>query len=274
MTKRRTLYWCLLIGFFIIIIDTFLYFSLYYIGTKKKIFYANTLITNEKIEGWLENNYHPILGWDLAINLRNNFGARRSKDYPQKSLYKMKIVGDSFTMGAEVSTKQTFASVIEQKTEWECINFGVGAYGPDQALLKYEIKNINTEYTMLGILCENIGRVVSRYPAFYMREWIPPKPRFIRNNGNFVLIENPIRTPDDLRQLMDENFTETLKINDYWVNYYENVLGAPAKLEWPAIYTLINHLPFFYQGFTIGLGKYINTSYESESKLYKIPSFI
>lgn len=266
---KRASFWIILILLVSLVTDTIFYLAMYKINETRNLFYERTDITRERIEFWLKNSYSPALGWDLPATERNNLGVRRSKDYLGKDVYKIKAFGDSFTYGAEVKVDSTWEAIVEMKTGWDCLNYGVGAFGTDQAFLKYRLNGVKTEYTVLGIYCENIGRIGSLYPAFYMREWAPPKPRFIMQGDTIKLIENPIASPDRAFNLLDKAYVNALKKLDYWPRYYEEVLDAPARLTWPAFYTIFNHWPFFYDRAKIEFQRICCPSYEIETQTYK-----
>jgi len=269
MMKKKLIFWVLLIVMMVLVLDTMLYWAMYKVNTTRNLFYERTDIDKERIAFWLQNSYDPFLGWDLPFDERNNLNTRRNEDYPIQDSYKIKTFGDSFTYGAEVEVKDTWQAIVEARTGWNCLNYGVGAFGTDQAFLKYKSNHIKTEYTVLGILCENIGRTASIYPAFYMRAWAPPKPRFVMKNHAVELIENPISAPDSAFRLLDNGFVERLKKYDYWPYYYEDVLHAPAKLVWPALYTIFSHLPFFFERAQIEFKRKFNPSYEIDIQSYK-----
>ena len=151
-----------------LVFDTMLYWALNQVNKTRNLFYERTDVDRDRIEFWLANSYDPVLGWDLPFDERNNLQTRRDQNYPIRKTYKIKTFGDSFTYGAEVDVEDTWQAIIEAKTGWLCLNYGVGAFGTDQAFLKYKANRVKSEYTILGILCENIGRTASLYPAFYM----------------------------------------------------------------------------------------------------------
>ena len=115
---------------------------------------------------------------------QGNLGNRKSREYETKPVYKMKVFGDSFAYGSEVGDHETFEYFIEEKTGEECLNFGVGSFGTDQALLKYKDNAIKTKYTFLCIMAENIGRCMNIWRGFYQLDckfcWT--KPRFATSN--------------------------------------------------------------------------------------------
>lgn len=267
--KKRAVFWLISIFFLLLLTDTLLYFGLRLVGQKKNIFYANTKVEQAKIDNWLANSYDPSLGWKLHRNNANNLGARRNTDYPAKAIYDIKTFGDSFTMGAEVTAENTWQAFIEKKTGWDCLNFGVGAYGSDQALLSYKQSKIKSRIVILGLLCENIGRVVSVYPAWYMRQWFPPKPRFIKSETGWELLKMPIDRKAKAALLQDVRFVNSLKSADYWPGYYENQLKAPAKLRWPALFTILRHGQFFMSRAQIVLGNWWHPDLQSELQIYK-----
>lgn len=267
--KKKHFFWLLLFGIVLLATDTGLYIALSVIDSSKNLFYDRSAVSAERIAFWLQNSYDRQLGWNLPEAECNNLGTRRKTDYPLKAVYKLKTFGDSFTYGAEVRVNETWQAYIEAETGWDCLNYGVGAYGTDQALLKYEASNVPSEYAILGILCENIGRTASVYPAFYMREWTPPKPRFILHGDSLNLLPNPINSPDSAHLLLDRRFINWLKSRDYWPYYYEHILGAPARLQWPALYTVLGHLPFFVKRAYIEVKNFCCPDFESETESFK-----
>ena len=189
--------------------------------------------------------FHPQWGWDGLKQRQGSLGNRRSRDYEQKEEYKIKAFGDSFTFGADVKNNETFEYIIEEKTGWECLNYGVGAYGTDQALLKYKDNRIRTQYTLLGILDENVARCVNVWLGYYWTTKKFTKPRFaISEDGAVFLVNNPIQSSADGQKLKDIAFVNSLKRYDYWANYWERV-NAPQELKWPATVTVFSHLGFF-----------------------------
>jgi hypothetical protein len=267
--SRRTLFPVILILLIFLICDTILYVGLSYVESRKHIFYRSTTISSKDLERFLDTRFDPLLGWDIHVDERSNLGTRGSRDYPERPKYRLKAFGDSFVYGAEVTEDETLCALMEDRTGWDCLNYGVGGHGPDQALLKYRANRIPTDYTILGILCENIGRVVSYYPAFYMREWAPPKPRFIKSGDDFRLLESPIRNRQEALKLLDGEFIETLKAHDYWPHYYEEVLGAPERLGWPATWTVLKHLRYFTWGVETGFKRRFGDNYDAARSVYK-----
>ncbi len=267
--NKRSAFYITTFVIFLLLIDTALYASLFLINKKRNLFYDRTNVSEKRIEFWLSNSFDSQLGWNLPANEQNNLGARRIENYSAKPKYKMKMFGESFVYGSDVKLEETIAALIEKETPWDCLNYGVGSFGTDQAFLKYKYNAVPTDYVVLGILSENIGRVVSYYKAFYMREWSPPKPRFVKQEGEIRLLSSPIVKKEDAFKLLDKNYVHQLKMNDYWSQYYEKVLKAPPQLQWPATWMVIKHWPFFYKRISLELKKKISPNFSIEAEKYK-----
>ncbi len=271
--RRKTVLRLIILVVVLAILDTVTYFALAAIQKKRNLFYDKSrTLTRERIDFWLDNSYHPQLGWDVPKSERNRLGARRtsdSTDVPERDTYKLKMFGDSFTYGEEVQGDETIGAYVASGKNWDVLNFGVAGYGTDQAFLKYEMNDVKTEYTTLGILVENIGRVVSVYSAYYMREWAPPKPRFIVRGDGLDLVEAPVPRPEDAVRLLDEDFVRSMLTHDYWPKYYEDTLGAPARLRWPASRIVIGHFPFFWNRMILEVDRRVSPDYENEVATYK-----
>ena len=271
--SRRTVIagYAVILGIVWLVADTALYFAFDWLNTKRNLFYDSRVITPQELDKFLEMGYfEPNVGWTTARIERNNLGTRRWQDYPVKASYKIKAFGDSFTYGGEVEPGESYCAFIERQAGWDCLNYGVNGYGPDQSLLRYAASPVRTEYTILGVLCENIGRVVSRNPTYYMRWKLPPKPRFVRDGkGGFTLLDTPIHNHEEARRMLDSAFMDSLKGEDYWPAYYEKVQGAPPRLEWPATWMVLKHFDFFAQRAAIEFKRRASPSYEVDKQTYK-----
>lgn len=268
-TKKKILFSLLTILILWLIFDASLYLFLSVLQKKHNIFFGFHIPDKREIEGYGEKYYHPRWGWDIFKEMRGQFGNRKGRDYEKKGVYTLKTYGDSFTYADGVKDNETWEYFIEEKTGWECLNFGVLGFGTDQALLKYKDTPIKTKYTVLAILDENIGRLMCQWWGFYREYGMGIKPKFIvDNNSNIKLIENPIKNRDEVKKLGDINFLNTLKKEDYWYNFYSN-LGGPEKLTWPVTCTVLKHMKFFINYVKIYITHTISPTYESETTIKK-----
>lgn len=180
------------------------------------------------------------LGWALAPGVTrtlaqtsytsNAAGLRAPREYeptPRPGIRRIAAFGDSFTHCDEVEYSDCWTKLLEDALpNTEVVNYGVPAYGPDQAWLRYQQRG--TEYrpcsVLIGFMPENIHRVVNRFRPFYQPETaiILSKPRFVLDGDGLALLPNPARDPNDLR---DVAWVEReLGRNDYW--YYPNMFAA------------------------------------------------
>lgn len=161
--------------------------------------------------------YSPILGWTIKSNgvasdryLANSKGIRADKEYsllPAKNKIRISSFGDSFTHCDDVKNEETWQEQLNRaNSNLEVINFGVGAFGLDQAFLRYKQDGIhyNSDIIFIGFMVENIFRNVNVFRPFYLPQdgLSLAKPRFIIKNGELVLIKNPIQKLSQYKQLI------------------------------------------------------------------------
>ncbi len=185
--------------------------------------------------------YHPVLGWDFppglvyedAEGIPYSHGARGERHCCTSfDTTLIATYGDSFTYCAEVGDENTWQTFLGDKLQTNVLNFGVSGYGTDQALLKYELQEgIAAKIVILGVLPENINRVVNIYRPFYT--YHDPlkltKPIFFKDRNKIRLVPNPIRSVAEVSKLDQEQFLEELGKFDYW---YQLDKGLP-KFTFP-----------------------------------------
>jgi len=266
--KKKFLFTVICIAVLWILADTACYILLFKIQHSHNLFYGHVLPDDKMIEGYKYKHFHPVWGWDINKEEKDSLGARKCTEYPAKDRYKIKAFGDSYTYGAEVDENETWEYFIEQQSGWECLNYGVGGYGTDQAFLKYRDSGVKSEYVILAIMDENIGRIMTHWWGVYSKGSFTVKPRFYLNNGIINLSPSPITETSKIHNLKDKAFIDELKKQDYWYNYYLKK-DAPDELRWPATYTLIRHWKFFFHYTGIFIQNKVSPSFKSESATRK-----
>ena len=143
--------------------------------------------------------------------------------------------GDSFTE-CTGPDDQTWEALLAKSLHANVINFGVSAYGPDQALLKLKrlYSRNRTPVVLFGFLSRDISRIVNVFGSARLLEetgtfllngrpyFMPTKPRFVLADGQLRLLENPVRTEDDFMRLVFEpGYARTFSSNDYFKNGYD-----------------------------------------------------
>ena len=162
--------------------------------------------------------FSPTLGWTIIPAGRrlgyraNSQGIRGDEDYtriPPSDTIRIAVFGDSFVHGSEVANEHTWPAFLERTTSGlEVLNFGVGAYGLDQAFLRYQQDGapFQAHIVIIGFMSENIRRSVSYFRPFYVPQMRVPraKPRFVLDeSGDVVLLENPLPERSHFQDLLE-----------------------------------------------------------------------
>jgi hypothetical protein len=121
-------------------------------------------------------------------------------------------VGDSFVFADEVTYEDTWGDRLEKAlgSEFQVLNFGVTAYGVDQAYLRYEkdARKWNPKIVIFGFISHDLERTMHVYAFLAFPGWDIPfsKPRFIVRDGALARMNVPPLTPDAIfsRQSISE----------------------------------------------------------------------
>lgn len=159
------------------------------------------------------------LGWKQHYS--SLYGERPRKVDYGKPL--MTVFGDSFTQCGEVTDDETWEEYLGAALRQDIYNFGVGGYGTDQAFLRFrkQFGQVDTPIVGIGLILENINRIVNVYRPFYNKHTGIPltKPRFNLTEGSLELIANPIQKVEDISKLSNPEFVQTLGRKDWWYNH-------------------------------------------------------
>jgi len=156
------------------------------------------------------------LGWTLQpgggvppLYRANAEGFRAEREYtpdPPAGVLRFAAFGDSFTHSDDVPYPDTWSTRLE-RPGLEVLNFGVGGYGLDQALLRYrrDGKRYHARVVLIGFMSEDIERGVSVYRPFYHPATHEPmaKPRFRMVLDTLALVPNPVPKAEGYRALLD-----------------------------------------------------------------------
>jgi hypothetical protein len=98
--------------------------------------------------------FDPELGRDKQPTARN---------YVATKHYIAQSYGDSFVFGDEVGSEETWQAHFERLTGEAILNLGVGAYGLDQAVLKFEKygRHYPTRIALLGLFDQLFRRALA-----------------------------------------------------------------------------------------------------------------
>jgi len=185
--------------------------------------------------------WDPVLGWRPRAGLSgpqddiSAQGIRAERLYaplPARGVTRVAAFGDSFVYGNEVTTRESWARRLEVlDPRLEVLNYGVSAYGVDQAYLRYlrEGTQFAPRIILIGFVEYDLRRLVNVCRCFMSHGEMPLiKPRFIFNHaGELRLLANPASSRSDLQRFAhDPRLLRTLGANDRWYQplIYENPL--------------------------------------------------
>ena len=209
-------------------------------------------VTEDDFRRFKNGSYDPLLGWVNRPNTSNRTvntagrlvsesygrdGARRD-GLPGKANL-ISTYGDSFTACVEVDDRESWQFFLEQDLGYEVKNFGVAAYGTDQAVLKFEAGIAQGEpspIAMLGVFEENINRIRSRFRPFYepgTEIEFGFKPSFALEKDRLVLKPN-LLTPAVGSVSEAKALAEGLIGTDYWARLHVRS-RFPYTLQLPSM---------------------------------------
>jgi len=201
-------------------------------------------IENEK---WATIMYDPWLGWAPSPNRVwqegsgnysvNSDGMRATRDYtrePARDTLRIAVFGDSFTEGKEVADEHTWPQHVERRLtkagiRAEVLNFGVSAYGMDQAYLRWQRlgKAFAPDIVIFGLQPENLKRNVNVFRQLLNPPGMPfSKPRFALIDHELTLLNSPTLPPDQLIATFQDFARKPLA---RWEYYYG---GRQAAGQW------------------------------------------
>lgn len=155
------------------------------------------------------------LGWTLRPGFRSAqvtvdaVGRRRAPDrpLPESDAVRLAAFGDSFTFGGDVADRDAYPEALARIDQGiDVANYGVPAYGLDQAFLRYlkERGAARPQVVIIGYMSENICRNVGVFRPFYNPNTVFPlaKPRYLLGSHGLKLLRNPLPTAESYRRLL------------------------------------------------------------------------
>lgn len=185
-----------------------------------------------------KGTFDSELGWDHAVPSISDGVKYIAESY-----------GDSFTASG-FSNDKTWQEQFYKLSNLGIINLGVGGYGLDQSILKFEQYSRNKNFNnprnvILGLYGQVFKRSVSYYSYYYFfNEYFKYafKPRFIIEGSDFRLLEIPCQNSNCLKyELENLNSTTYANLNkyDYW---YKKEIRKPI-LKFPRIISYAKAIP-------------------------------
>ena len=182
----------------------------------------------KNIDSFFKSSFDKNLGWLKRPNVTDfhdkkkkrtkfsidKFGARKSKYINFKK--KIEAYGDSFVFGRYVNDENVWTEILSKKIKCHVINYGVGNYGFDQALLRHENNRKNNSIcTIIGVVPETINRINSIWKHYIEFGNIYGfKPSFFLNGEKLVLKKNPITNKSEFDKKKITKIIKLISKND------------------------------------------------------------
>jgi hypothetical protein len=185
-------------------------------------------------------DFDPLLGWTNRPGENIDADTARISSYrPDEQI--IHAYGDSFVFGAEVEADQSFPHYLSKLTNTEVRNFGVGGYGPDQAILLLERNlsaGISAPVIVLAMPSENIARTVSMFWKLYVPITQPfqIKPLFVFEENQWRLVDAVPDNRTDKGQYLEA--IQAAKKYDFWYSHNQTRPGFTFPYIWTTISTI------------------------------------
>jgi hypothetical protein len=165
------------------------------------------------LQKFMDYSFDPHLGWVRRPNSSGVENGQKGKitfhidaagsraNALSKAPPVMAAFGDSYAFCRQVEDDETWEAQLSQQEGFGILNFGVGNYGVDQALLRYEGMALpdTVRIVVMGFVPETICRIQS-YWKHYLEfgNTFAFKPRFMLDpEGRLVLLKNLMRSTED-----------------------------------------------------------------------------
>jgi len=177
-------------------------------------------LDNKALNKFFTHGYDSNLGW---IRKPNTYGVEKSglnqttynidfmgsRTNPDATTLKAFIAsfGDSYTFCRQVNDNETWQYYLTQTINQAVLNFGVGNYGIDQAILRYEQTELpdSVKIIILGFVPETIARIQSYWKHYWeFGNTFAFKPRFLLKKNQLSLIPNIMQKQTDFFSLIEK----------------------------------------------------------------------
>ena len=195
--------------------------------------------------------YDALLGWKFRPNSTrqngaftiNSAGMRSTREYdmqPPADTLRIALFGDSFTAGDDSTDEAAWSHLLEINLNaagirTEVLNFGVSAYGMDQAYLRWRYQGVDyaPDIVVFGLQAENLDRNVNVFRQL-LHPLGPPfsKPRFVFIDDALRLVNSPATPPEQLIDTFESFDSHPLAVHEayYRSRDYVQQWWAGSKL--------------------------------------------
>lgn len=130
-------------------------------------------------------------------------GCRLNPDWHEKPS-QVAVFGDSFSFCRLVGDDETWPHYLSKFSRTNVRNFGVGNYGFDQALLRFEqeLETLDADHVVMGVVPETLSRVHSYWRHYFeYGNILAFKPRFELDGDALVHVPPAVRDVHDFQRI-------------------------------------------------------------------------
>lgn len=180
----------------------------------------------------------------------NGYGARSNPGF-DKTPPTISLFGDSYAFGRQVNDDQTWSHLVSKKIGKNILNFGVGNYGLDQALLRMEreLPKRKSKLSIILVVPETICRVQASWKHYSeYGNTFAFKPRFVLDEKGALLLK-PSPVNEEKKYINYKNYIDEINENDrfYKSKFLKDILTFPYtynfirsfKRNGPLVFALI-----------------------------------
>ena len=163
----------------------------------------------------------------------NALGARSNPGYDGK-YPAISLFGDSYAFGRQVNDDETWSHLVSKQIDLNILNFGVGNYGLDQAILRMqrELSKHQSQLTIIMVVPETICRIQTTWKHYSeYGNTLAFKPRFLLNGDQLIYKKNLIDKKEKYLKYAD--YLDEIKSNDYFykAKFKRDILTFPYTIS-------------------------------------------
>ncbi|WP_150112100.1 hypothetical protein [Desulfonatronovibrio hydrogenovorans] len=203
------------------------------------------IIPEEKIAKHAKQSFHPVLGWlhrpnaqwhnttsDGAVTYRIDSRGRRNNPGFENAPMPVAVYGDSYAFCRLVPDDCTWPHFMSKYLHCHVGNYGVGNYGFDQALIRYE-NDPPTEarIVIMAVVPETIVRIQSYWKHYFeYGNLLAFKPRFTINDNELTFHSSIISDPQDYVTYR-QHIKHIQNLDGFYCKKFtKDIIGFPSML--------------------------------------------
>ena len=218
------------------------------------------VIDDAMVEKHIAGGFDPDLGW---VRKPGDQGTDQTADGPKRFTVDARarradsgnadlapgvaVFGDSYAFCRLVADDETWPHYLSRKLARYVTNYGVGNYGLDQALLRYEreAENLEERVIALAVVPETMARIHSYWKHYFeYGNLLAFKPRFTVDANGLILHPPAVRGAADYRRYRDK-IDEIRGLDPFYATKFR-----PDVLSFPRLVGLLGrarrHLPILW----------------------------